>query len=225
MVQHAAVSTTCTASHIINWDIPNLKADNQKLQVNARLSTVDSLINQGFKRDFALLFITVTDNQMKRGGLDEFLPKCGFELAYKGEKFDENKGEGTLHRHKETGDIYLWATSPKTYQEALVAYKKELTELKDKIDPPKKPDPKRQALPRLLLSALRKKGFVVDNASVDNPLHQVLTAGSETKLARFLTVEYGWDPRSMEKTWGVAWTQKTTRALKEAHEAWKNELI
>lgn len=225
MVQHAAVSTTCTASHLINWTIPGLSSKDQKVQVNTRLSTVESLINQGYKRDFALLFITATDQQMRENALAEFLPKCGFELVFKGVKDDEDKGEGTLHRHKETGDIYLWATSPKQYQESLQAYKKELVELKDKIDPPKKPDPKRLALPDLKLSSFRKKGFVVENAAVDNPFHQVMTPGSETKILRFLQMEFGWDPRTMESKWGVAWTQKTTRALKDAHKAWKNELV
>ena len=225
MVQHAAVSTTCTASHIINWDIPNLKSDNPKLQVNARMATVKSLIDQGFKRDFALLFITVTENQMSRNGLDEFLPKCGFELVFKGVKNDERKEEGKLHRHKETGDIYLWATSPKSYQEALTGYYKELTELKDKIDPPKKPDPKRLAYPDLLLSHLRKKGLVFDNALVDNPISQIITpTTSQQKLLRFLTVEYGFDPRQCNN-WGDTWINKTTRALKDAQKAWKNELV
>lgn len=221
MVQHSSVATTCTASQLINWDITGLLSKDQKVQVNSRLKTVQSLIDQGFKRDFAIIHLFVTDVQMKNNGLDEFLPKCGFELVFKGDKFDDEKAK--VHRHKETGDLYLWATSPKAYEESLNSYKAELTELKDKIDPPKKPDPKRQAFPDLLLSALRKKQFVVDNAKVDNPLNQILLVDKD-KVAMFIKMTYGFDPRKYNN-WGENWVTRSTRSLKEAQKVWKDELV
>lgn len=220
MPRHNSVPTTCTASQISDWSISGLNDKNDKVRVNTRLSTVNDLIKQGFKLDFALLFITVTNEQTKNYGLDEFFPKIGFEMVHRGSKFDEHKA---VHRHKETGDLFLWATSPKVYKEALEAYQKELVSLKDKIDPPKKPDPKRLAYPSLLLKHLRKAGHVFDNSKMDNPIEQILEKGkTPDMLAAFITMEYGWDPRSR---WGANWVKQTTRSIKDAHEAWRNELV
>lgn len=221
MVQHNGVPTTCTASLLTSWHIPGLLSNDPKTQVNTRLKTVNDLIHLGYKKDFAILHIFVTDTQMKANGLDEFFPKIGFELVFKGTKFDDEKTN--VHRHKETGDLYLWATTPKAYEEALKSYKKELEDLKDKIDPPKKPDPKRQAFPDLLLSHLRKANMVVDNAKVDNPLNQILLVDKD-KLAVHIKMKFGFDPRK-HNNWGDSWLTRSVRSLKEAQQVWKNELV
>jgi hypothetical protein len=218
MPTHNTVPTTCTASQLTGWAISNLKNDDPKLQVNARLGAVRDLAKAGFKRDFAMLFAITTQKQIDTYGLDEFMPKCGFTLAFRGQK-----AKGSDQRHQETGDLTMWTTSPDAYEAALTAYEKELSDLKDKIDPPKKPDPKRLALPDLLLSSLRKANMVQNNTAVDNPLNQVMIVSEET-LYRHIKMKFGIDMRAWNN-FGDKWTQLSVRQLKSEQQRWKNELI
>lgn len=218
MPTHNDVPTTCTASMITGWDIDGLNSENEKERINKRLTTVNGLIRGGYKQDFAILFAITTQEQIDEYGLDEFLPLIGFEKSFVGEK-----GVSTGQRHKETGDLTMWCVRPKEYKEKLDALHKELTEIKERIDPPKKPDPKRQAFPDILLSHLRKNKMVVDNASVDNPLEQVLLVDSE-KVHAFIKIRFGIDLKTWQNR-GDAWTKMTVRSIKAAQKAWKEELV
>jgi hypothetical protein len=218
-VIHSSVSTVCTASHLTNWSIPGLDSTDEKILVNTKLKEVENLMQAGFKRDFAMLEIIITDQQRTKYNLEDFIKNIGFEFT---RMFPKSDAKAT-QRHQETGDLYLYTTTPKIYEKALKEYHKELVELKEKIDPPKKPDPKRQKFPDLLLSALRKAGMVHDNTSVNNPVHQVLTV-SEDVLYRHLKMKYGMDIKKWNNL-GDGWTKITIRQLKQYQIDWKNELV
>lgn len=216
MVQHSSVPTTCTASLLTGWDYSGIGSDNPKTQVNARLKLVDELIKGGYKEDFAILHAFTTKLQNDQCRLEEVMPKIGFEMVFHGMKSD-NRG---IQRHQETGDLFLWAVKPSVFKEKLTAYKQELVDLKEKIDPPKKPDPKRLALPDLKLSWLRHQKIVHDNSSQDNPINEILLVNAD-KAALKIKMNFGMDVKSLKSDW----TGMSVRQLKKQHEAWKNELF
>jgi hypothetical protein len=205
-------------SHLVGWDIANLVSKDPKLQVNSRLNTVAEMIKLGFKRDFAGIMVTVTGKQIEYHGLDEFLPKCGFVQVFHGEKNKHNE-----QRHKDTGDIYLFTAQPSEYEKALTSFHEELKELKDKIDPPKKPDPKRQAFEDILLSKLRKARIVQDNTGVDNRIEHVLLVPPDA-AAKHIKLKFGIDIKKWNN-YGDNWIKISTRRLKEDAKAWKLELV
>lgn len=216
MPTHNSVPTTCTASHLTGWSIGNLKSADPKAQVSKRIETVQSLINSGFKSDFALIYAVTTKNQVNNYGLDEFLPKCGFEMV-----FEASKKLAKGQRHTETGELLMWCTTPFKYEESLKSYLKELVELKEKIDPPKKPDPERQKYPELRLLDLRKAGLVYDNSILDNVISSTMTVDKKT-IENFIKIKFGMDIKKQVKT---EWTEMSFRQLKNIHKSWKEELV
>jgi hypothetical protein len=189
------------------------------------------LIDAGFKRDFSILHAFTTHHQNEEYGLEEFMGKLGFKMVFRGGKSSkavnggENKGF-TVQRHLETGDLFMWAVTPEDYDKSIKAFKKELEALKDEIDPPKKPCPKRQKFPTLLLSGLRKAKLVQDNAGIDNPLSEILLV-PEDVLFSHLQIKYGFDIKAWcnRRIPGRAWTSITSRTLKNFHVDWKAELL
>lgn len=219
MPTHNDVVTTCTASLITGWDNKALASDDPKVRVNAKLACVNSLINGGYHRDFKLLHAFTTQQQIDAGRLDEFLPTLGFAPVFVGVMDPEDRN----HREKASGSLTLWAVMPRDYEAALKEQKAILTKLKDEIDPPKKPDPKRQLFPDLKLSALRKAELVQDNSSVDNPIRTILKVPAAV-LHNHLLIKFGFDIKKVSGK-GDAWTDMTTRMLKTAHVNWKAELV
>ena len=216
MVQHSSVPTTCTASLLTGWDYSGIGSVDPKTQVNARLKLVDELIKGGYKEDFAILHAFTTKEQNDKHSLDEVMPRVGFEMVFHGMKSD-NKSK---QRHQETGDLFLWAVKPSVFKDRLTAYKQELVDLKEKIDPPKKPDPKRLALPDLKLSWLRHQKIVHDNSSQDNPIAEILLVPAD-KAALKIKMNFGMDVKALKNDW----VSMSVRQLKKAHEVWKNELF
>jgi hypothetical protein len=216
-MQHNSVPTTCTASLITGWSIPGGNSKDPKEKVNAQLKAVNELIAGGFKTDFAIIHAFTTQNQVKGSGLDEFMPRCGFELLLRSEKKADDQ------RHKETGDLSLWAVTPNNYEACLTSFKKELTALKDKIDPPKKPDPARQKFPTLLHAQLRKNGIIQDNAAVDNVIASVLIVKPDVAWM-FIKTTFGIDLKKWNSN-GENWTRFSIRQLKIFQQQWKDELI
>lgn len=216
MVQHSSVPTTCTASLLTGWDYSGIGSDNPKTQVNARLKLVNELIKGGYKEDFAILHAFTTKQQVDNNNLNEVMPKLGFEMVFHGMKSDDTSKQ----RHQETGDLFLWAVKPSVFKESVQKYKQELVDLKEKIDPPKKPDPKRLALPDLKLSWLRHQKIVHDNSSQDNPISEILLVPAD-KAALKIKMNFGMDVKSLKSDW----TSMSVRQLKKQHEAWKNELF
>ncbi len=216
MVQHSSVPTTCTASLLTGWDYSGIGSDNPKTQVNARLKLVDELIKGGYKEDFAILHAFTTKQQIDNNNLTEVMPKLGFEMVFHGMKSDDKKKQ----RHQETGDLFLWAVKPSVFKSSLESYKQELVDLKEKIDPPKKPDPKRLALPDLKLSWLRHQKIVHDNSSQDNPISEILLIPAD-KAALKIKMNFGMDVKGLKSDW----TSMSVRQLKKQHEVWKNELF
>lgn len=216
MVQHSSVPTTCTASLLTGWDYSGIGSDNPKTQVNARLKLVDELIKGGYKEDFAILHAFTTKQQVDNNNLTEVMPKLGFEMVFHGMKSDDTSKQ----RHQETGDLFLWAVKPSVFKESVQKYKQELVDLKEKIDPPKKPDPKRLALPDLKLSWLRHQKIVHDNSSQDNPINEILLVPAD-KAALKIKMNFGMDVKNLKSDW----TSMSVRQLKKQHEAWKNELF
>lgn len=216
MVQHSSVPTTCTASLLTGWDYSGIGSVDPKTQVNARMKLVNELIKGGYKEDFAILHAFTTKLQNDSHSLDDVMPRLGFEMVFHGMKSDDRGKQ----RHQETGDLFLWAVKPSVFKEKLTAYKHELVDLKEKIDPPKKPDPKRLALPDLKLSWLRKQCIVHDNSSQDNSISEILVVAPD-KAALKIKMNFGMDVKSLKSDW----RGMSVRQLKKQHEAWKNELF
>jgi len=216
MIQHNSVPTTCTASLITGWSRQGLNDKDPKLKLRAQLGMVEDLRKGGFKRDFAILHAFTTQNQIDNYGLDEFMPKCGFERVYVGTKKDND-----AHRHKETGDLALWATNPTKYEESLNAFHKELIELRDKIDPPKKPDPARQKFEAI--KNLKVNKIVQQNAILDNPVGEVLLVSPEV-ARRHIKMKFGIDLYTWQNR-GDAWLNLSLRQIRMEQERWKNELV
>lgn len=216
-MQHNNVASTCTLTHLTGWSISNLNSADKKTALNTQLKTVDEMMRLGFKRDFVGIIATTTQYQERNYGVNNFIQKCGFEKSFSGEK------DGEKHRHKESGDVTLWTVTPEVYEKSLRSFHKELTELKDKIDPPKKPDPARQKVPELLLSKLRKAKIVFDNAAVDNRLETVLMVPRKA-AEMHIKLEFGIDIRKWNN-YGDNWTRISTRRLKEDQKLWKAELV
>lgn len=217
MVQHCAVPTTCTASLVTGWDYSHINSTDAKLQVNARLKFVGELKKAGYKEDFAIIHAFTTGQQVTNNGLEEIMPRLGFEKVFHGSKKDDTKKQ----RHQETGDLFLWAVKPSVYKEALEGWEKELTELKEKIDPPKKPDPKRLAYPdiRGLVSA----GIFAENSKMDNPIEQLLLV-PQKKAEMHIKMKFGIDVQKWNNQ-GDNWVKMTPRQLRDAQKRWKEELF
>lgn len=219
MPNHNDVPTTCTASLITGWDVNHLGSDDPKARVNAKLQVVTSLQGRGYKRDFKMLHAITTQQQIDKYKLDEFLPTLGFKAVFVGVMDPKDKN----HREKDSGSLTMWCVMPRDYEAGLKEQFKVLTELKNEIDPPKKPDPARQKFPDLKLSELRKAGLVFDNASVDNPIHQILKVPVATIHSHIL-IKFGFDIAKFSGR-GADWTKMTTRQLKTHHLNWKAELV
>lgn len=210
------VPTTCTAKQISNWDLSGRRNENPIAFEKYNLKLVESLIQQGFFLDFAMLFAIVTHEQMESYHLEPFFEKLGFTKSFVGEK------GGDKNRHKETGSLYMWCVSPADYKEALESYKKELVARLAQLDR-RKVDPKRQAMPDMLLRDLRKAELVRPNAFVDNRIRDVMMPGVEAAtVAFFIKQKFGLD---VVETFGANWTEKNSRVIKEAQQKWKAELI
>lgn len=209
-----AVPTTCTAKQITGWSISGLTNADPLAYARSAKKYVQELINKGFMEDFALIFAITTDQQVKSYGLEPFLKKIGFESSFTGEK------EEAAQRHKETGTLHMWCTTPKKYKESLQTYLQELTDEINRLDR-RRICPERQAMPDLLLKHLRKEGLVQNNAYVDNPISQILIADADA-LAFFIRSKYGID---VTEVFGKDWTRVSSRQIKEAQQKWKNELV
>jgi len=223
MVTHSSVPTTCTATLITGWDFPNFTSKDPKMVVNSKLNAIKDIISKGFKKDFSIIHVFITGQQDRAGNLSDFLTKCGFTMAYHGsKKLDDSQ------RHKETGDLYLWATDPSTFEASLLSYEKELVAEKDIIDPPKKPDPERLKFEDILLSKLRKSGIVFDNACVHNSIVSIL-AIPEDKAHKHILVKYGINLRKFKGPNGTllgdSWVNITVHKLKDYQKQWKEELL
>jgi len=217
MVTHSSVPTTCTASLITGWDYSGLSSKDPKVQVNSRLKFVGELRKAGFKEDFAILHAFTTGKQVKDNDLEEIMPKLGFEKVFHGSKKDNTK----VQRHQETGDLFLWAVKPSVFKSSVEAWEKELTELKEVIDPPKKPDPKRLAYPDL--RGLVTAGILVENAKMDNPIEQLLLVPKK-KAEMFIKMKFGIDVLKWNNQ-GDNWIKMTPRQLRDAQKRWKEELF
>lgn len=216
-MQHNSVPTTCTASLITGWDIPGINEKDEKTRLKARDRALASLASSGYKRDFAILHVFTTKSQK----VDDFIKSIGFEMVFHGSKADDK----STQRHQETGDLFLWAIKPKDYQEGIQKLRAEIKARLDVIDPPKKPDPKRLAMPDLKIRALQKAGLVQENAKVDNRFSSVVI-GDPIVVSKFMKLNFGWEVEKFAKAQGFDdWTKLTTRKLKDLHIQWKNELI
>lgn len=214
--------TTCTAKIITNWNKPNLSDKDPKVKVNMQLAAVKELIAAGNGNnlaDNAIIYAFTTKRQNEYYGLPEFMEKCGFTMVFEGKKSNDKK----VQREQETGNLFLWAAEPATYGAALVAFQKELTELKNKIDPPKKPDPKRKEFPTNVLSRMRKSEIVRDNSALKNRIVDILIV-PEPAAYMFVKNTFGIDIRKW-KNYGPDWTRLTVEQLKNAHKAWIEELV
>lgn len=227
-MNHNSVPTTCTATLITGWALLNINSKNEKDRVNARLGVVTNLINQGFHRDFAIIHAFTTKAQ----NCNDLMPHLGFDFCFEGpktrkdfdRKFSKN-GVEKIQREQNTGNLYLWATTPERYQEALTSYQKVLENRKEEIDPPKKPDPTRLIFPDLRRVDLIKGGFIQANTYMDNPINQTIMA-KPVVMERFIKITFGIDVKSFFTAKGVDdWTTITVRRLKEAQLEWKNELV
>lgn len=216
-----ATPTTCTAKIITNWNKSNLNSKDPKQQVNAKLEAVKELVglSENNLTDNAILYAFTTRNQNEKYGLPEFLEKIGFTMVFEGKK-SNNK---SVQREQSTGNLFLWAAEPATYDAALKSFLKELEELKEKIDPPKKPDPKRKNFPKNIMSQMRKAGIVQDNSELKNRVADVLLVPEATAYM-FLKNTFGIDIRKW-KNYGTDWTRLTVQQLKNQHQAWIDELV
>lgn len=222
MPRHNSVATTCTASMLTDWSNTAWASPNEKERLRARLNCVDGLIRDGFKRDFAMLFAITTQNQVTSCALEEFMPLIGFEKSFRGVKSDD---KGT-QRHQETGDLTMWCTTPKKYEESLVAYKKVLTDRLNVIDPPKMPDPARQKFPDIRLKLLAEKGILPVNTHPHDILEGLLKAtGCTAKKAEiFIEKTYGVNPSKWNRR-GDTWVKMSYDQLKRIQRDWKAELV
>lgn len=215
-----AVPTTCTATMLTGWSLSlDVNNKDEKISKRALLKSVNNLISLGFKEDFALIFAITTENQIKSFNLNEFMPKIGFEKSFIGSK-SFNK---TTQRHQETGQLTMWCTSPSIYKECITNYKKELEEVLNKIDPPKKPDPERQKFPDLTMFALRKAKIIQDNSAVSNNMNSVLLVSPEI-AENFIMVKFGFNISNFSKR-GNKWVDLSIQSLKNYHQNWKKELV
>jgi hypothetical protein len=217
MPTHNSVPSVCTASMITGWGLQDLAHTDDKIKSRARLRTVTELISAGFKEDFALIFAITTEQQILTCASGEFLPKLGFQPSFTGEK------QGSVQRHKETGQLTMWCTTPENYKTALTAYKKELEAHIEKIDPPKKPDPARQKFADIRLRALIDAGIVKKNAHADNSMKDILNV-SEEKARTFIRLKFGvdlyaWSNRKKN------WVNASYRDIKANQDAWKKQLV
>lgn len=213
-MQYNSVPTTCTALQLTGWSITITHADPLQ-EARLQKSQVDNLIREGFKTDFALIFAIITKKQMTSYKLEPFLKRIGFEHTASGEK------DGPDNRHKETGKLFMWTTTPQKMKEGLESFQKELNETIKKLDRPKIPCPQRLKTPDLRLVDLRRATLVQNNASVDNRLSDIAIVSVEV-IHQHIKFGFGID---LQEKFGVTWSNRTVRQLKEAQQAWKNEKI
>jgi hypothetical protein len=225
-MQVNATPSTCTAKLITGWSLANANSTDPKVKVNAQLTAINNLKTTviaddhvAFLRDNAIVYIFTTQKQIEYGDLDEFLPKCGFTKVFEGKKSNEPK----VQREQGSGNLFLWAVEPMNFRDCTEAYIKELTALKEKIDPPKKPDPARAKFPTNILSRLRVGGIVQDNSSLKNKLEDILLVPEATAYM-FIKNTFGIDIRKWNRN-DKNWTRLTVNQLKAQHKAWVEELL
>lgn len=217
MPTHNSVPTTCTASLMTNWDIPNINNKDEKVRLKAQIKAIKDMVALGYKNDFAVLHAFTTQNQIINNGLEQFMPLIGFKPVFRGVKSNDK----IKQRHQETGDITLWATDPKTYQESIESSLETLQKRLDIIDPPKYPDPERQKWPEI--KGLAKAGLIHSNANKRNTLSSVLKV-APTAAAMYIRTHHGIDFRVWQDK-GDAWINMTIEQLRREHDKWKAELI
>jgi hypothetical protein len=232
------VPTTCTAVLLTGWaevefEFGKGTGNNRKTNVKKELKFVKDLIEGSFYRSHKMIHAFITNEEIENYRTDKLLTKLGFELVFEGpwtgKTFPQGNASDRLYsnrdeqRHEETGSLFLWACTPEKYQESLENFKKELEAELLQIDPPKKPDPARLAMPELKKTGLIKSGIIAENSYVDNGIHAVLKVTPEVAY-RHIKLTYGIDIKKW-KNYGDGWTKITIRQLKEAHTAWKEEPV
>jgi len=217
MPTHNSVPSVCTASMLVGWSITNIAHEDEKTRLRVRQRTVKELMDAGYKEDFAMIFAITTEKQITDFGCADLLPKLGFQPSFTGEK------EGAVQRHKETGQLTMWCTTPENYKNSLTAYKKEIDARLAVIDPPKKADPARQKFPDIRLRDLITNNIVFKNAHADNSMKDILNV-SEEKARTYIRLKFGVDLYA----WGGRkenWTNGSYRSIKASQDAWKKELV
>ncbi len=215
MFTYNSVPTTCTASLITGFSLYRYYGDEDGINsVNDYLEHINVLTKNGYKTDFAILHAFLTEDQYANPRVKTLLEKCGFKEVFLGKK---DRGDS---RHKETGDLHLFATDPATFKEGIEAWKKELLERRAYLNRPKVADPARLKFPELKLFNLRKAGLVHNNTRVDDRISSALCESvSHEVFYAHIRMVYGFDL----KKYKINIDQCTTLILKERHEEWRNE--
>lgn len=215
-MQWAPVPTTCTASQLTGWSLNALAEGDELRRSRYALEQVKGLINLGFYRDYALLTATLTDKQNSIENMNWFITSIGFQEVFVGDKEDNGQ------RNKHTGAIHLYASKPRDYEASLKKFQKALEDRINVLDR-RRIDPERQAQPDLKLYLMKKAGLIKQNAYADNPIHQIMTDGTDADaVAFFIRQKFGMDVTEVFKG---RWPKVSTNQLKEAHAKWKVELV
>lgn len=202
----------CTAMMIYGWSLYTNSQKKKIDQIKQKLSTVEALIKKGFLLDFAVIYAFTTKTQLNyaNGYTEELLKGIGFTRAFEGGK--NNTGQ----RHKETGEITLWAISPADYKNGLELMQKQYQSELNALETPEMKVEERKVFPDFTLTELIKTG-VATRGSVKDSFSERIQI-SRMAFESHFNVKFGFNPRDVL---GVTYWTGPVLALKEYHQDWK----
>lgn len=201
----------CTAKMLYGWSMSVNGQDIMKA-IKTKMTVVDQMIRMGFFLDFAVIYAFTTKTQLTSTGSFtlEMLEGIGFTRAFDGGK--DNSGQ----RHKETGEITLWAISPADYKAGLEGMKKKYTEELDALETPEMKVKMREAFPDFTLTELIKTGLATRGSVKDSFAERIQI--DRTAFENHFALKFGFNPRS---ALGISYWSGPVLALKEYHQEWK----
>lgn len=216
---YEGLDNTCTALQLCSWSI--LYFSNKDMRENPYdlnlkvLGKLEEIRAEGAHLDFALIFATVTGEQLgvmcKSDEKYHFnarllLDILGFEEVFVGKKdFDEDR-----QRHQESGDVYMFCISPYVLKENL-----------DKMIPHyqnlvKEGEMEHRAkFPLFRLQDLKDIGAVPPGTSVKEPITKYYTTlFSRNQLRALIKDKFGYPLTAIPEGW-------TFEKLKTCQNAWQ----
>jgi len=170
MFEHSKPSTTCTARHIVGWDVlsPHYGTTGSLIfneRVLSLLTELHGFRVAGFAENFldhCMIFATVTHAQETHFRANVVLESAGFKKVFTGHKKD------VIQREKDSGDVSLWVVEPRDFKSSL---ENSIKELKEKIAEQKKVQfGDRDKYPYFRLIDLKVEGKVPAGTTLSNSL-------------------------------------------------------
>lgn len=202
----------CTAKMIYGMSLYVPRGTKKPDAIRRKMGVVENMIKSGYFLDFAVIYAFTTKSQLDYEGsfTEELLKGVGFTRA-----FDGNKGL-SASRHKETGEITLWAISPVDYKSGLDSMLKTYQAELNALETPEMKAEMRASFPDFTLTELVKTGIATRGSVKDSFAERIQI--DRTAFENHIQSRFGVNPRSVL---GLTYWNGPILTFKEFHQAWK----